>query len=144
MHLLGVSLVPSHKKSYENNKKTKWFDGLLMSWYTYFGQFFLFWSERCICYDFIWLQPILETEEFFPVSCMTSQFINFSNVNKDEMSELGTRSLFPGSLSAHFISMDHYRYSAHLANFQVRSSLYRSKKNSGSLSEKIAKTQNRS
>jgi len=42
--------------------------------------------------------------------------------------ELGTRSLFPGSLSAHFISMDRYRSSAHLANFQVRSSLYRSKK----------------
>ena len=31
-------------------------------------------------------------------------------------------------LSAHFISMDRYRSSAHLANFQVRSSLYRSKK----------------
>ena len=45
------------------------------------------------------------------------------------MAELGTRSLFPGSLSAHFISMDHYRSSAHLANFQVRSSLNRSQKN---------------
>jgi len=32
-------------------------------------------------------------------------------------------------LSAHFISMDRYRSSTHLANFQVRSSLYRSKKN---------------
>jgi len=32
-------------------------------------------------------------------------------------------------LSAHFISMDRYRSSAHLANFQVRSSLNRSKKN---------------
>ena len=45
------------------------------------------------------------------------------------LTELGTRSLFPGSLSAHFISMDRYRYSAHLANFQVRSSLNRSQKN---------------
>ena len=43
--------------------------------------------------------------------------------------ELGTHSLFPGSLSAHFISMDRYRSSAHLANFQVCSSLNRSKKN---------------
>ena len=32
-------------------------------------------------------------------------------------------------LSTHFISMDRYRSSAHLANFQVRSSLYRSQKN---------------
>ena len=32
-------------------------------------------------------------------------------------------------LSAHFISMDRYRSSAHFANFQVRSSLYRSRKN---------------
>ena len=32
-------------------------------------------------------------------------------------------------LSAHFISMDCYRSSAHLANIHVRSSLYRSKKN---------------
>ena len=37
--------------------------------------------------------------------------------------ELGTHSLFPGLLSTHFISMDRYRSSAHLANFQVRSSL---------------------
>ena len=44
-------------------------------------------------------------------------------------SELGTRSLFPGSLSAHFISMDRYRSSAHFANFQVRSLLNRSRKN---------------
>ena len=58
--------------------------------------------------------------------------------------ELGTRSLFPGSLSALFLSMDRYRSSAHLANFQVRSSLYCSQKTSGSLSEKSAKTQNRS
>ena len=60
------------------------------------------------------------------------------------LSELGTRSLFQGSLSAHFISMDCYRSSAHFANFQVRSSLNRSKKTSGSLLEKSAKTQNRS
>ena len=45
------------------------------------------------------------------------------------LSELGTRSLFPGSLSAHFISIDRYRSSAHFANFQVPSSLNRSKKN---------------
>ena len=43
--------------------------------------------------------------------------------------ELGTRSLFPGSLSALFISKDRYRSSAHLANFQVRSFLNRSQKN---------------
>jgi len=43
--------------------------------------------------------------------------------------ELGTRSLFPGLLSAHFISMDRYRSSAHLVNFQVRSLLNRSQKN---------------
>ena len=43
--------------------------------------------------------------------------------------ELGTSSLFPGLLSAHFISMDRYRSSAHLTNFQVRSLLNRSKKN---------------
>ena len=47
-------------------------------------------------------------------------------------------------LFAHFISMDRYRSSAHLANFQVRSLRNRSKKTSGSLSEKSAKTQNRS
>jgi len=47
-------------------------------------------------------------------------------------------------LSAHFISMDRYRSSAHFANFQVRSSLNRSKKNSGLLFKKSAKTQNRS
>ena len=46
--------------------------------------------------------------------------------------------------SALFISMDRYRSSAHLANFQVRSSLNRSQKTGGSLSEKSAKTQNRS
>jgi len=34
--------------------------------------------------------------------------------------ELGTLSLFPGSLTAHFISMDRYPSSAHLANFQVQ------------------------
>ena len=32
-------------------------------------------------------------------------------------------------LSAHLISMDRYRSSAHLVNFQVRSSLNRSQKN---------------
>ena len=47
-------------------------------------------------------------------------------------------------LSAHFISMDRYRSSAHLANFQVRSSLNRSKKTSGSLLEKSAKMLDRS
>jgi len=43
--------------------------------------------------------------------------------------ELGTRSFFPGSLSAHFLSMDRYRSIAHFADFQVCSSLNRSKKN---------------
>jgi len=42
--------------------------------------------------------------------------------------ELGTRSFFPGSLSAQFLSMDHYCSIAHFADFQVRSSLNRSKK----------------
>jgi len=46
-----------------------------------------------------------------------------------KLAELGTRSLFPGSLSAYFISMDRYRSSAHLANIQVCSSLNRSQKN---------------
>ena len=58
--------------------------------------------------------------------------------------ELGTRSLFPGSLSAHFFPMDRYSSIAHFEDFQVRSSLNRSKKTSGWLSEKCAKTQNRS
>jgi len=43
--------------------------------------------------------------------------------------ELGTRSFFPGSLSAHFLFMDRYRSIAHFADFQVRSSLNRSQKN---------------
>jgi len=37
--------------------------------------------------------------------------------------DLGTRSLFPSSLSANFLSMDRYCSSPHFANFQVRSSL---------------------
>jgi len=45
------------------------------------------------------------------------------------MAELGTRSLFPGLLSAHFYSMDRYRSIAHFSDFQVRSSLNGSKKN---------------
>ena len=45
-------------------------------------------------------------------------------------------------LSAHFLSMDRYRSSAHFADLQVRSSLNCSKKNSGSLLEKSAKTLN--
>ena len=61
-------------------------------------------------------------------------------------SELGTHSFFPGSLSAlrSFLTKDRYRSSAHFADFQVRSSLYRSKKNGRSLLEKSAETQNRS
>ena len=43
-------------------------------------------------------------------------------------------------LSAHFLSMDRYHSIAHFADFQVRSSLNRSKKTSGSLLEKSAKT----
>jgi len=42
--------------------------------------------------------------------------------------ELGTRSFFPGLLSPKFLPMDHYRSIAHFADFQVCSSLYRSKK----------------
>jgi len=45
-----------------------------------------------------------------------------------ECAELGTRSFFPGSLSAHFLTMDRYRSTAHFADFQVRSSLNRSTK----------------
>ena len=45
------------------------------------------------------------------------------------LSDLGTRSFFPDSLSAHFISMDRYRSIAHFANFQVRSLLNRSQIN---------------
>ena len=44
------------------------------------------------------------------------------------LTELGTRSFFPGSLSAKFLSMDCYSSMAHFADFQVRSSLNRSKK----------------
>jgi len=51
---------------------------------------------------------------------------------------------FPGSLSAHFLSMDHYRSIAYFADFQVRSSLNRSKKTSSLLLEKSAKTLDRS
>ena len=43
--------------------------------------------------------------------------------------ELGALSFFPGSLSAQFLSMDRYRSIAHFADFQVLSSLNRSKKN---------------
>jgi len=44
------------------------------------------------------------------------------------MSELGTRSFFPGSLSVQFLPMDCYRSIAHFADFQVSSSLNRSQK----------------
>ena len=50
------------------------------------------------------------------------------------IADLGTRSFFPDSLSAHLNSMDRYRSIAHFADFQVRSSLNRSQKNSGLLS----------
>ena len=53
------------------------------------------------------------------------------------MADLDPRSFFPFSLSAHFNSMDRYR--AHFADFQVHSSLNRSKKTSGLLLEKNAK-----
>ena len=43
----------------------------------------------------------------------TAQFIIRHAETYDIFAELGTRSLFPGSLSAHFISMDRYRSSAH-------------------------------
>jgi len=58
-----------------------------------------------------------------------SSFQHLPALSKDLHPELGIRSLFPGSLSSHFISIDRYRSSAHFANFQVRSSLNRSKKN---------------
>ena len=51
---------------------------------------------------------------------------------------------FPDLLSAHFNSMDRYRSIAHFADFQVRSSLNRSKKTSSSLLEKSAKMLDRS
>ena len=43
-----------------------------------------------------------------------------------QLADLGTRSLFPGLLSAHFLSMDRFRSSAHFVDFQVLSSLNRS------------------
>ena len=55
-------------------------------------------------------------------------------------SELGARS----PLSVQFLSMDRYRSIAQFADFQVSSSLNRSKKNCGLLSEESAKMQNRS
>ena len=68
------------------------------------------------------------------------QFISFTYLSK--LAELGTRSFFPGSLSAQFLSMDRYHFIAHFADFQVRSSLNRSI--SGLLLEKNAKTLDRS
>ena len=47
---------------------------------------------------------------------------------KIKFTELGTRPFFPGSLFAQFLPMDRYRSIAHFADFQVRSSLNRSKK----------------
>ena len=47
-------------------------------------------------------------------------------------------------LCAHFLTKDRYRSSAHFADFQVRSSLNRSKKNSISHLEKSAKSLYRS
>jgi len=60
--------------------------------------------------------------------------------------DLGTYSFFQVSspLSANFLSMDRYHSNAHFADFQVRSSLNRSKKTSGSLLEKSTKTLDRS
>jgi len=60
------------------------------------------------------------------------------------ISDLGTRSFFQDLLSAYFNSMDRYRSIAHFAYFQVRSSLNRSQKTSGSLWEKSAETLDRS
>ena len=51
---------------------------------------------------------------------------NLRGINK--FADLGTRSFFPDSLSAHFNSMDRYRSIAHFADYQVRSSLNRSQK----------------
>ena len=47
---------------------------------------------------------------------------------RDYRAELGTRSFFPGSLSAHFLPMDGYCSIAHFVDFQVRSLLNRSLK----------------
>ena len=56
-----------------------------------------------------------------------------------EITELGTRSFFPGSLSAQFLPMDCYRSTAHFEDFQVRSSLNRSQTDQCSLLEKSGK-----
>ena len=45
-----------------------------------------------------------------------------------QIAELGTRSFFPGLLSAQFLPMDCYRSIAHFADFQVCSMLNRSLK----------------
>ena len=68
-----------------------------------------------------------------------SQIIVFILLSKENL-DLGPRSFFPDSLSAHFLSMDRYCSIAHFADFQVCSSLNRSKKTSGLLLEKSAKT----
>ena len=69
----AVSLVPSHMKSYENKKKSIWFDGFLMTCYL--------WKILLV---FIWLTHFLMTSYGFysywnrknlPVFYMTSQVI---------------------------------------------------------------------
>jgi len=60
------------------------------------------------------------------------------------ITDLGTRSLFPGSLSAHFLSMDAITLSLILPIFRFAHRSIALKKTSGSHLEKSAKTLNRS
>ena len=79
----AVSLVPSYMKSYENKKKSIWFEGFLMTCYL--------WKILLV---FIWLTHFLMTSYGFysywnrkilPVFYMTSQVIYLLNINKVEM-----------------------------------------------------------
>ena len=54
-------------------------------------------------------------------------FFEFGHNFDEIFAELCTRSFFPGSLSAQFLPMDRYRSTAHFEDFQVRSSLNRSR-----------------
>ena len=67
---------------------------------------------------------------FTTICCVKTEDIDTrtSTISVLYLTDLGTRSFFQGLLSAHFLSMDRYRSIAHFADFQVRSSLNRSKK----------------
>ena len=56
------------------------------------------------------------------VAACVCSFIGNLNFHKHLLPQLDTRSFFPGSLSAQFLSMDRYRSIAHFAEFQVCSS----------------------